>query len=841
VTAIERAAKLHAQGVAATGGMDPALGARRLREALAHLGDVEGPDPALRPLRGRILVSLAYAEAEQGNVDLGWQLLAEAEPLLPAEQHGVLHGQRAQMLRRTGRHELALAQHDAAIAALRRVPEPAELARALLNRAVLHIDAARPGRARTDLRECIDIAARHEFGRILPMARHNLAYLDYLAGDLPAALGAYHALAEEYARSRPSLLPVLAIDRARALLAAGLFTEADRQLAAALRRLSRQRPSQDIAEAQLARAEAALLGGRPDEATRWARRAGSGFARRGNRRWAALASVVALRGDHARGVSPARVARRARALADTLRGLGLNEDARVSDLVGVRALVCTGRLAQARDRLTSAGPAKAADRLDTRLLSRLARAELAHAVGRRTEASRHLSSGLSELHRYRSQLGCLDLQTGAAVHGRELATTALRAALATGSVSTVFGWSERARAQALLLPPARPPDDPGVAAALEELRQVRTALRRAELAGRSTRTLTARSNALQRTIREYAWGTAGPGPGGEPLPLGAVEAVLSGAALVIYLRDGPDLWALVTAAGQARLVRLCPYREAAEAVLRLRADLDAQAGRAMPDRLATAVAQATRRDADVLAAAVLSPLLPFVGDRDLLVVPTGELLAVPWSILPGCQGRPLTVAPSATTWYAARARLRALAALPGPVAALLVAGPGNDRGEAEVRAIADLHPTATVLIGPRATPAATLAGMRGTAVAHLAAHGRHEPDNALFASLDLVDGSLMGYDFQGLGQPPVIVVLSSCDLGLTEVRPGDETLGMATALLVAGSSTVIASVSRIADDAAMTVMTAFHQALHRGEPPAAALAGAASAGPATGFVCIGAG
>ena len=53
-----------------------------------------------------------------------------------------------------------------------------------------------------------------------------------------------------------------------------------------------------------------------------------------------------------------------------------------------------------------------------------------------------------------------------------------------------------------------------------------------------------------------------------------------------------------------------------------------------------------------------------------------------------------------------------------------------------------------------------------------------------------------GYDLQGLDRAPAIVVLSSCDLGLSDVRPGDEVLGMAVALLSVGTATVLASVTR---------------------------------------------
>jgi hypothetical protein len=447
---------------------------------------------------------------------------------------------------------------------------------------------------------------------------------------------------------------------------------------------------------------------------------------------------------------------------------------------------------------------------------------------------------MAALHRHRTQFGCLDLQTGASVHGQDLARAALALALAGGSPATIYRWSERVRAQALLVPPVRPPDDPAAAAALEELRQIWHSLRTAELAGRSGSGLRARAQALERTIRERTWSAPGERGAMEPAPapLGTVMESAGDAALVIYLRDGPLLRALAVVGGSVSLVPLGEFAAAAEAARRLGADLDAQAGRALTDRLAAAVAAATSHDARMLSSAILGPLLSLVGDRDLVVVPTGALMMVPWSVLPGCRGRPVTVAPSATTWLAARRRLAACELGP-QAAALILAGPGNARGPAEVRAVAALRPRATLLLGTQATPAATLAGLGDVSVAHIAAHGRHQAENALFSALELTAGPLFGYDLQRIPHTPPLVVLSSCDLGLADIRPGDETLGMVTALLSAGSASVVASVAKVADDTAASAMADFHRAIAAGRPPAAALADAAQL-PA-GFVCFGAG
>jgi len=835
-----RAARLHAVGVTSSDNGRPALAVRQLRAGLRLIDS--GPardDPALLELRCRLLLSLAWAESERGRVEAGFRLLDEAERITPAAQRPVLHGQRALLLKRTGRNDQALREYDAAVALLSE-DSPLDLVKALNNRSLVHLEAGDVRLARGDLRRCGQIAARHGLALHVALSRVNLGCLDVLAGDLPAALGAFTAARGDYERLAPGRLPSLAVERARALVAAGLFAEADRELAAAIEQATHQRMSHTRADALQVRAEAALLAGHPQAAAQWARQARSRFLGRDNARRAALASLLELRAEQAAGAPPAEIAVRAQSLAVRLHRLGLAEDARAAALEATRALVSTGQLRRAWQIADRYGPPGRVDRLDTRLLWRLARAELATAAGRPAEASRHLASGMAALHRHRTQFGCLDLQTGAAVHGRDLARVALARALASGSPAAIYRWSERVRAQALLVPPVLPPDDPTAAAALEELRQIRHALRAAELAGRPAVGLRSRAESLQRTIREHTWST--PGKRGAaapaPAPLAAVKESAGDAALVIYLRDGPALRALVVAGGSASLVTLGEFAAVAEAALRLRADLDAQAGHALSGRLATAVAAATSRDAHTLSGAILGPFLSVIGDRDLVVVPTGILMTVPWSVLPGCGGRPMTVAPSATTWLAARRRLGSCEL--GPQAAtLLVAGPGNARGPAEVQAVAALRPRAAVLLGTGATPAATLAALSEVSVAHLAAHGRHQAENALFSTLELTAGPLLGYDLQQIPHTPPMVVLSSCDLGLTDIRPGDETLGMVTALLSAGSATVVASVARVADDTAADTMAGFHRAIVAGCPPAAALARAARQ-PA-GFVCFGAG
>jgi CHAT domain-containing protein len=211
---------------------------------------------------------------------------------------------------------------------------------------------------------------------------------------------------------------------------------------------------------------------------------------------------------------------------------------------------------------------------------------------------------------------------------------------------------------------------------------------------------------------------------------------------------------------------------------------------------------------------------------------------VPWGLLPELRGRPVTVAPSASTWLAAKRATDHTQIARRP---LLVAGPDLEHAATEIVQLTGLYRDATVLVGAAATVSATMRALPACTALHIAAHGHHERQNPLFSRLDLVDGPLMAHDIHQLGAAPPHVVLSSCDVGRTVVRTGDELLGFTAALLYSGTHTVISSVARIDDVAAVDVMVAYHRSLRDGTPPARALATATAAQPLMPLVCFGCG
>jgi CHAT domain-containing protein len=170
---------------------------------------------------------------------------------------------------------------------------------------------------------------------------------------------------------------------------------------------------------------------------------------------------------------------------------------------------------------------------------------------------------------------------------------------------------------------------------------------------------------------------------------------------------------------------------------------------------------------------------------------------------------------------------------------VLIAGPRLRHAQAEIREIATLRPGSTTLAGMEATTRAALKARDGAAIAHLACHGHFRSDSPLFSSLELADGPLNVYELQNLRRTPEVVVLSACELALSRLHPGDELLGLATALLGMGTRTIIASVVLVPDATARRLMLALHRNLLAGNRPALALAQAQARVAAPGFICLG--
>jgi tetratricopeptide (TPR) repeat protein len=792
--------------------------ARRLLSAALRAG----PEPAVR---ARILVSAAYHEAERHSLADGLAVLTEAEaiPGLPQEVRALVNSQRGLLRMRAGEYDDALGDFDATLRLLDE-STPEALCRALLNREVVHEHRRNLAAGRADLTRCIDVAGRHGLEVLAAKAGHNLGCLYALAGDLPAAMRQLDAMAPVLISLSGPSAAVHHLDRSRVLVAAGLTREADADLERAVDLFGGAGIRQDQAEAELARAQVAVAEERWPDAVRLATSARRRFTTRGAGVWVQLAELTVVTAKAGGGHHSARLLAGAHRLVVELAAAGLAEESRQAALIAAAVELRSAGPAHARATAGAALRLRHGEPTATRMLARAVRAALSDAERRPAVANAERRAALRDLHQYQALFGSLDLQTAVSGLGRRLAEDGLARALSTGRPAPVFEWAERARALSTRLLPVTPPADARSALLLEELRQIRAQSR--ELIGRGgpDQQLQIRRIELERAIRQRSWQLAGDGRTAEPVALGVVRDHLAPAAgtLVVHLVSGGRLFALVLTSSRKAVHELGPLAPVRELHRRAHADIDVLASQGLPAAIRANVGAASRVTLVALDELLFGPVRRLLGEGPLLLNPGAGLMTVPWTLLPTAAGRPVTVVPSVTSWANGRARAR----LSSAPAVALVAGPRIERGPEELQQIASVWPGAMALTGREATAERVRAAAADADVLHIAAHGVHEPDNPLFSHLELADGPLFGHEFDQLPKLPDQVVLSACDLGLADTRPGEETLGMVAALLHGGAGSVVAGVGRISDAAACRLAATHHDGLRRGLGPAAALAGA---------------
>lgn len=855
----------------------PDTGYRLGGRALARLGHERLPADVAGALRARILITMADAQVELGQIEPAASLLDAAVAASPSTLP-VVQASRGVLLARTGRLAAAGEQFDAAVEALARAGGSRHnLIRARLWRGMLHLAEARLDAAEIDCQAAADLGRQAGLDAAVVIATHNLGLVKYVSGDLPGALQEMTRAQELSAQVRPG---VRALDRARVLLAAGLLAEAQEVAEQAERHFAAERSRVELADTLLVTAEIDLLAGDADAARSAARRAARTFAAAHHARGVLTARVMETRAQAQvragrRPPSPRRAradAELADALARTLLDNGMVEDARAVRLLQAQALLEVGDLAGAEQ---AAGLAAELGRATTRvgrsrsraprlpliateLHTRVVNARVEFAQGNRSAGLLHIRRGLDELAAYQARFGSQDLQSASAVHGLELTRLGLRTALQTRSPAAILQWLERSRAASTRLAAVRPSADGVLAQELSQLRVATFRARQAQLAGEPDPDLENEVDQLRRRVRSRSWLVGGSGAVNRPLTLAAVQRRLAtagghhggpgGVSIVAPFRGAGRFHALVITARSARYLQLGPDFGLESTLNRIIGDLNILADHRVLAPLRRVARTSLESGLNRVAEYIAAPVEPLVDDGPVIVAAAGSAAIVPWALLPGLSGRAISVSPSVTAAVAGMGRT----AEEFRHGVLAVAGPEVPHGIQEAQVVSEVYSSCPsdgpteLLVGEAATGRAVLDAIPHGGLVHIAAHGHHEPDNPLFSGVLLADGLLYGYDVAPNPALPSQVVLSSCDVGRTDDRPGGEPLGLVAALLRSGVSTVVAGTSRISDRVAAAVMTAYHQRLYKGESPAIALAGAIKTAAETEddpapFTCFGAG
>ncbi|MER6973228.1 CHAT domain-containing tetratricopeptide repeat protein [Nocardioides sp. NPDC000445] len=808
------AEELHQMGVGASVSGDVSEAQRLLNKA-RELAVAEGNNE----VQARAESTLAYLAADESNFDKALDLLDRALTLdgLKTKTSGALLQQRATLLRRAGRAAESLAVFGEAIRAL--ANHPGDLADAYLNRGTVHLDRFDLKAAVEDFRKAADSYLETGNDLAAAQADHNRAYALFLSGDLVGALALMESSYALQAAAGPLVKAVCDADRAEVLMAAGLTRQGGEMLRQAAEAYGSKGQRQRQGEAELVLASH-LVATDPAEAERVARSALGRFEEAKAPGLALRARAVAFEAAVTAREDPSEDGE---ALAGPLEEQGLNWPALRVRLQARLARIRSVENAGLPTRPASGrviGPVAPEAPIDIRLLERELRAELAVAAGRTVAGLRELRAGLDDFHLWQSSFGSLDLQTNVAGHGRTLARRGLELAVESGETEVLFEWSERSRMLASRVQPVRPPSDPQLAADLAELR--------GEVSPE-------REHELREQIRQRAWRVKGSGQVSDPISLPDLRERIGGHALVGYVVAAGRIVALVATDDAATRIDLGEQAALGSLLGGLLPDLDV-AATDLPGPLGAAVRGDLTARLQQLSDLLVAPILDRIGDRPVVLTPSAVLAAVPWTLLSGFTGRPVTVAQSATAWLS-----RADTPLRTQVAGF-VAGPRVMRAADEVAHSATAWRGSRILTGADATASAVSALAAEVDVLHLAAHGHHSADNPLFSGLELADGTWYGYDIDGLAAVPDVVLLSACEVGRSTIRWGEELIGLVGAWLHAGARAVIASPAVVADEAAYEVFSRLHGALAKGLAPAEALAESLPAvttdAPPAPFVCF---
>ena len=786
--------------------------------------------------------SLLVLLSHQGRTEAALREATLAETALRDPAHELdlarLRVNHGLVLQRLGRTQEALASYGAAAPVLTRYLDVRWEVVLRNLRGTLLVYQGRNDEAVADLRRGIELAERAGLGELLIGLYQNLGFAFLQAGRIPEALGQISqalSLAESTGRRLNSALA----DRADALLAAGLPVEALENAQRAIAGQEALGRAFDAAEARLMAARAALAANEAGRALEAAVQARGEFTSQRRHTWAAWAWQVELAARYARGERSAELLRELTRCVARLERAGWLLTPQQARLLAARTAAAIGRRAQAERLYAQIGQERFEGLSTLRILAWEAESERRLLRGDRAGAGRAVTRGLGVLAEYAGTLGATDLRAGAASLGADLAKAGLRLSLEGGSARSLLVRSEQWRAASLRRAPVRPAQSGLLEERLTQMRTVTTQITEGPLKGVDVKPLRKELIRLEEEIRELArHALGGQSVPESPLDLRTLQARLGGRALVEYVRLDDELHAVVFAEGRCTRHRIGSYQAVLGEVESLRFAMSRIARRHGSPALlrgAQAIYQHARGTLDRI---LLDPLRARIGAdaRELVLVPTGSLHALAWAALPSLQGRVLTVAPSARNWLAAEQ----VPERPGPVA--LAHGPGLPDAEAEIRALAELYPDAKALHGADAGAASVAHSWDGARLAHLAAHGRFRTDNPLFSNLELADGPLTVYDLESLGRAPRVLILSACEAALSGIHPGDELMGVASALLAQGSKTLIASVAEVADEDTRVLMTDLHRRLDAGLRPAHALAETQAAHPeAPAFLCLGAG
>ena len=744
--------------------------------ALYELGDMHRAPQAMRQaLRSgaslghddrliSIRISAAAVFAESGELSEALYQLDQAEHASSGATLGRVHTQRAFILSHAGRLVEALQHTDLADAAFRKSGDKLGRLRLLVNRSLIYLQLRDLAAAEADLVKARSLAERLDQVVIAAGIVANLGVLHGRAGRTLRALAHFDLARDQYVAAGKPLraMAIMEADRAETLLHAGMFAEAvsASHLAVANAGASGSVAGRGDAELLLARAQ--LAAGDLRAAQRTAATA-SRTMRDGGRSGVSLqARAVGLEAALGLVTGPSQATNlldRSRRVAHRLDRYGWSE---VGDDLRCARLRCASRLNRIHDveeDLALLRGSRGSRRPSVALRGWYAES-LARWHSADFRAAMHAArSGMKALERHRRSAADLEFRAGLSAIGADLAALAVQLATGAGGPGGVFTWAERTRANAFRVESISGVVDKGIPR-------------------------------MADVVRELGHRT-----------------------MVEYVIDRDLIWAVVLGSRRPRLVRLGSLDEVMRASDQLAGWMTRGTQPNDPGRVADAKRVAAR-----LEELLVAPLGLRVDD-EVVLVPVGQLHAVPWSSLATAAMSQFVVCPSARLWLEAERRSQQSRCH----TTSLLMGPDVLGASLERKAIARLYQNPKVLAGNRATVGALRTLFAEFDVVQVAAHGTFRPDRPMMSSLRLHGGNMTIYDLASATVNSRVIVLSSCEGGVHGVNSGSEVLGLASVLLSLGCATIVAPTHTVADRVCAEFVSDMHAEWCSGVPIAQAV------------------
>ena len=674
------------------------------------------------------------------------------------------------------------------------------------NRGLTRLDRGDAAAARADLE-----AARAGFaacGATFKVATmdHNLGRVAGRRGDLVQALDRFAAAERQLVELGEDTAEIQA-NRVEVLLESGLFDEAARVAAATERAMGSAGLELDRAEIALARSLALLGADDLRGATEHAHRAAGLFAAQQRSGWAEEATVVARRAEARLGsaVDVAELADVARALAAGGRRLAALQAwsvvaTRDPRLAAAEAAWC--RSSRLRSSRSSCAWCRRRSRRASRPPSATCPVPWARPVPRSRSANRH-----------RLAVDAADVRAGIGAHLAAIAQLGLGVRREHGRVWDVVRWVDATRGGSLDVVARPVPGDAAIEEILSRLRAVQVASR--DAAPDEAFALLRERARLQRRLAAAQRSARGGRRRQRALPRRLAD-VFDDRRVVQYHRHGDRLGAVVIDGGTTTMVDLAPLAAIDQAAATLRA--------ALLRLIAGGGVALVQRRAAELAELVVAGLGLSAEPRPTVVVPLPQHLGLPWSLLAPFDGAPVTVAPTLRQWVTAR-----VVAEHGAGSVACRARRGRRRADLRRRAAPDHRERGRRgrrRRSGRRPPASARRSTRSprSDIVHVAAHGVRTAGDGRFAQLVLGDGDLTAFDLERLPAAAALVVLSACEAGLVDTLPGEESIGLATALFDRGCDTIVAGTLPLPDAAPTAdVFGRIHELLAARVAPAEAL------------------